>query len=825
MQGGSGRAGPQLKPGPENFFPVRPKGPPAPALGIVRPRRIVVPAPPAIMKLLTHLLASSLTVLLALPVASQDAEAGLLERAESFAELFCARLDDPEVPYADLQAYYTDRMKAALGEARFEAAVGPMRQPGDADFLLATRTGARFVFRIEQEGAPWILDVGFDDRLLVNSLYVRAAPPRMSRTELLRQLEELPGDWGLASLLLDSRGQPIEYVELGETRPFALGSTFKIWVLAELAREITAGKRSWDDEMTIRDEWKSLPSGTMQTLAPGTKVTLHEMASKMIAISDNTATDHLIHLLGRGRIEDHLAEYGSTDVEINRPLLTTRDLFLFKSLRIEQRGLVFEDGKLGAVAETWAAGSEDEQAQWLEDLEAVGAELSNDAFQKTAMAYGIQTGFTPSHIAIEWFAKPRDTVELLRRAFTGELVDEATSEAFLEIYGHGQPMCQSPGIRRQGYKGGSESHVFHLSAGVEMNDGRIALLCLARSGFGTLAAAQVPTESVQLFQAWLAELVEVERPVEPKAPYRIDLRVSPLAELWFDLRSRAEDTRGQVDDSAPEASAVRAMHELGRTLGSALAFGYVESLLEEATTGEELVELCETLPERETILGRRGPREVELRRAATETALALAEVEAAWRETTWPARRNRLEHARLRLAAWLASPRGREALTHFHGTLDFATRGTTVPLYLTTEAGWPGGVTHYSVNGGGVCFVSLEDRSDSTVLETCLHESLHGLDVRDEGSANLLARLDNMLTSKGLDEVSKRNWVHTLFFVHAADTIRTFFDAEHVPYGEGGYYERLGEIAEVEVGLWEDLRAGNVSKEEVLQAIVEAAAE
>ena len=66
MQGGSGRAGPQLKPGPENFFPVRPKGPPAPALGIVRPRRIVVPAPPAIMKLLTHLLASSLTVLLAL---------------------------------------------------------------------------------------------------------------------------------------------------------------------------------------------------------------------------------------------------------------------------------------------------------------------------------------------------------------------------------------------------------------------------------------------------------------------------------------------------------------------------------------------------------------------------------------------------------------------------------------------------------------------------------------------------------------------------------------------------------------------------------------
>ena len=49
----------------------------------------------------------------------------------------------------------------------------------------------------------------------------------------------------------------------------------------------------------IRDELDSLPSGTTQDEPPGTGLPVRELALRMIAMSDNTATDHLIDLVGR----------------------------------------------------------------------------------------------------------------------------------------------------------------------------------------------------------------------------------------------------------------------------------------------------------------------------------------------------------------------------------------------------------------------------------------------------------------------------------------------------------------------------------------------
>ncbi|MEZ4462635.1 MAG: serine hydrolase [bacterium] len=56
-------------------------------------------------------------------------------------------------------------------------------------------------------------------------------------------------------------------------------------------------------ELTIKDALKSLPSGVLQDKPAGEKVTVKEAASKMISISDNTATDHLLNLVGRANVE------------------------------------------------------------------------------------------------------------------------------------------------------------------------------------------------------------------------------------------------------------------------------------------------------------------------------------------------------------------------------------------------------------------------------------------------------------------------------------------------------------------------------------------
>jgi len=50
----------------------------------------------------------------------------------------------------------------------------------------------------------------------------------------------------------------------------------------------------------------------------------------MISVSDNTATDHLIDLVGRDAVEAVLAPMGNDAVDRNTPFLTTRELFIVK---------------------------------------------------------------------------------------------------------------------------------------------------------------------------------------------------------------------------------------------------------------------------------------------------------------------------------------------------------------------------------------------------------------------------------------------------------------------------------------------------------------
>jgi hypothetical protein len=68
----------------------------------------------------------------------------------------------------------------------------------------------------------------------------------------------------------------------------------------------------------------------LQDRAAGETVTVEEAAELMISISDNTATDHLMDLLGRETVEAALAEYGNTTPELNTPLLNTRELTALK---------------------------------------------------------------------------------------------------------------------------------------------------------------------------------------------------------------------------------------------------------------------------------------------------------------------------------------------------------------------------------------------------------------------------------------------------------------------------------------------------------------
>jgi beta-lactamase class A len=104
----------------------------------------------------------------------------------------------------------------------------------------------------------------------------------------------------------------------------AVGSAFKLGVLKALREQIDAGSRTWDEVAELTAPDISLPSGIVQGWPVGSPITLHTLASLMISISDNTATDALMRIAGREAVEEALGI---------APALTTRELFTLKAER------------------------------------------------------------------------------------------------------------------------------------------------------------------------------------------------------------------------------------------------------------------------------------------------------------------------------------------------------------------------------------------------------------------------------------------------------------------------------------------------------------
>lgn len=113
-------------------------------------------------------------------------------------------------------------------------------------------------------------------------------------------------------------------------RILPIASSFKLYVLGELARQVNAGKATWNELLPIDPAYISQPNGDMRNLPIGSKYPLSYFAEQMISKSDNTATDHLIERLGRSQIESAFALMGQNDPTINVPLMLTREWFALR---------------------------------------------------------------------------------------------------------------------------------------------------------------------------------------------------------------------------------------------------------------------------------------------------------------------------------------------------------------------------------------------------------------------------------------------------------------------------------------------------------------
>ncbi len=130
------------------------------------------------------------------------------------------------------------------------------------------------------------------------------------------------GVWGVSVKHIERN----EFAGINAGEKFQMASVFKVPVLVELFYQVKEGKLSLEE----RVEWKDAPlyfgSGILVNLDAGLKPTIRDLATLMITLSDNAATDMLCNRLGFANITTRLRALGLTKTSVDGG---TRELILF----------------------------------------------------------------------------------------------------------------------------------------------------------------------------------------------------------------------------------------------------------------------------------------------------------------------------------------------------------------------------------------------------------------------------------------------------------------------------------------------------------------
>jgi beta-lactamase class A len=294
--------------------------------------------------------------------------------------------------------------------------------------------------QVEGEANPYTLvftegtaraQISLNDGIITGLFFDQLEPLNVDLAETLKTLSDLPGE--VAVIVNKYQNDDVEVIaQVDADIPLAVGSAFKLLVLDVLQQQVMSGEHAWDEVVTLQESWRSLPSGIMQDWPLGTAVTLETLATLMISISDNTATDALMDILGRDALEAQTAH--------NQPLLTTREAFNLKV-----------------------------------NADALARYRNADAAAKydilTELAPPDLAGFTgePMALDIEWFFSMRDLCEQMR--------------AVKDI-----PLTQiNPGLanadrwQQVAYKGGSEPGVLAFVTWLEAESGEAYCVAAAQN--------------------------------------------------------------------------------------------------------------------------------------------------------------------------------------------------------------------------------------------------------------------------------------------------------------------------------------------------------
>jgi beta-lactamase class A len=109
-----------------------------------------------------------------------------------------------------------------------------------------------------------------------------------------------------------------QLVSVHPERRFAAASLAKVPILVEVAHQVHQKRLAWETCYSVAEEDRVGGSGVLAELSPQFRPTLHDLAHLMITISDNTASNTLLSLVGIEAVNETMRQLGLTTTRLER---------------------------------------------------------------------------------------------------------------------------------------------------------------------------------------------------------------------------------------------------------------------------------------------------------------------------------------------------------------------------------------------------------------------------------------------------------------------------------------------------------------------------
>ena len=111
---------------------------------------------------------------------------------------------------------------------------------------------------------------------------------------------------------------PVKLVSINPDTVFPAASLAKVPILVEVARQVELGLLTWQTRYSVSDAARVASAGVIADLSAELRPTLRDLAHLMITISDNTASNMLLDIVGMDAVNATMRTLGLNSTRLER---------------------------------------------------------------------------------------------------------------------------------------------------------------------------------------------------------------------------------------------------------------------------------------------------------------------------------------------------------------------------------------------------------------------------------------------------------------------------------------------------------------------------